>query len=225
MNIGIMAVDPGVKTGLVSCLLPIQVGTTWEALRAGRAVTSMTLDSKEEGRTGTGLVVGRFGWLEAGQEIAERWIEFRKREHASCGGHVYLVFEDWIARPGAGSDREGTASVWVMAAAMGFRRGLEAGYLDRCVVDGNSGGIGAIWQGASVAKGYATDKRLRGCERYVRGRPHERDAWRHVALAYANVVKELVRRQARNGQQAGVGVQWWEVVRKLNEGSTEGATR
>ena len=46
-RIGIMAVDPGVKSGIAAGVFTLEVASTWQALKWGDATWSKTIDSRE----------------------------------------------------------------------------------------------------------------------------------------------------------------------------------
>ena len=123
-----------------------------------------------------------------------------------------MVVEDYLLRKSGGwsAKREALAPVWIGGAMMGARRGRES--LNETIYERPAEGVTALWQPASAAKSYATDARLRLGGRYVRGRPHERDAWRHVALAYTKL---------RKAYKPGETNRWWEMIERARGASAK----
>ena len=129
-------------------------------------------------------------WIAQAREIVRRWTAFRV-ECARAGLPAYFVCEDFLLTRFKSSDRSGLYPVWVAAAIAGYRNGLADGY--------ELGGFGPaarveiFWQLPSQAQGYAIDERLKRWGLWVKGREHERDAWRHFAFFVANKDSQSMR--------------------------------
>lgn len=121
-------------------------------------------------------------WLKQAEEISRRWATFRAECHLA-GLPAYFVCEDFILTKFKSSDRSGLYPVWIAAAVMGYRTGLARAYEEGGF--GRAAPIEMTWQSPSQAKTYATDERLRSWGLWIKGREHERDAWRHFAYFVA----------------------------------------
>ncbi len=164
-KVAVMAVDPGVTTGVARGVFDLDMGSVRECIAAGLDLESFDVTGveREQGMT---LAI----------EFAD-WVFRANVEHGVPVGRVILVIEDWTPRlPLKSGARDVFYPVRVPALMEGFCG--QVGAFDSGL---------AVWQQPSVAKTFATDRRLRAVGLWVRGRDHQRDAWRHV-MAYLNGV-------------------------------------
>lgn len=163
MKRGILAIDPGGTTGIAWAEVDID-----EGIMSREHEGSRTVDGSEY----TQIV-----------EICHLWSIFYKRcvqEHRMPADQVDIVCEDFSPRPGRGHTDEGIMPVRLIWGIIGYRLGQLHEY-DR-------GGWGPayspdmIMQSASQAATFATDARLKSWGLWIRGREHERSAWRHLAF-------------------------------------------
>lgn len=138
-------------------------------------------------------------WLLQGRIISQRVASFRTYCHKK-GLPTYFVCEDFILKAFKTSERAQLYPVWVAAAVMGYRQGISDAY--------EAGGFGptapveAVWQQPSQAKTYATDERLRRWGYWIRGKEHERDAWRHAILFIASQRSTALRLARARGRSS-----------------------
>jgi hypothetical protein len=169
VNIGIFACDPGGATGLAwgICNPDVDFG---ESLLSRTSSGSMTIKGDVRAQI---------------RAIAEEWRKFYQhcvQEAMLPHNHVWYVCEDYIYHGGVNYSGESakisTALIW----------GVEGYRMGRADQWSNSHGHRkisvppVILQTASSASGYATDARLKNWGLWVKGRDHERSAWRHFAL-------------------------------------------
>lgn len=172
---GIFVVDPGGSSGLA-----------W-----GRVRDEGTVAERVAARTFEGSdTVSDPDWLVQARIISQRWFQFRAECHLA-GLPAYFVCEDFVLTRFKSSDKLGLYPVWVAASILGYRHGMADAY--------EAGGYGPAapvevhWQSPSAAKTYATDERLKSWGLWVRGREHERDAWRHFAYFIAHAPSQNLR--------------------------------
>jgi len=189
-----MGVDPGVTTGLAWGVFPVRGGIKYriEKRKKSGAVQLTHREVLEE-------VQGAWSpELAMGLVIARLWIEFAGR-CVEAGIRPVLVIENFVLRIGKGgtSDRSGLApvrvtaaietAVWLVVGEAGLSM-LGAERDDSLSWDGLAGEQW-LWtprmQTPSEAKGFATNERLKRWGLWEVGKPHARDAWRHVARALA----------------------------------------
>jgi hypothetical protein len=163
---GILAIDPGVTTGVARAVVDLSEGMVAECFSGALEKESWEVVG-DEGEQGLLLAnaVAAFVHDLSGYSYSSR----------AAGGMVTpdwsLVIEDWVPRlPLKSGKREVFYPVRVPQRMLG--RLEESGLFE---------GGGVAWQLASPAKRFATDARLRKWGVWVRGSDHQRDAWRHVA--------------------------------------------
>ena len=175
-NFGLFSVDPGGSSG-----------TAWGVFDCGgRKNTVMAaMDSKSFVNSDT--ITG--DEITQARAIAKRWSGFLDMCVNSLMlplGNVHLICEDWTLEPRFRSKgKDTTIPLRIIWALNGYRYG-QADEFDR-------NGWGPIYQPdmimqpVNLVKTYATDERLKmwGC--WIRGKEHERDAWRHIAYRIAKL--------------------------------------
>lgn len=171
-RIAILAIDPGQTTGVAAAFIP-KLETLKESLLAipkkdKKAVEVRGIDPNAE------VPTAEEDWIVHAQRLVTIMSRFEYRaliELQIPADDIHFVFEDFILR----RKRQGGAtgnltSIWVMAGAIAsFKHGRV----------GTSSPF--HYQQASLAKGFATNKRLKLWGLYEPGSEHKKDAWRHLA--------------------------------------------
>lgn len=163
---GVMAVDQGGSTGIAYGILDDTHESTLRKLELIELKESQTISGH---------------WSTQAVTIAENFSRFR----VLCGREfpqaipAYLVMEDFILTRFASSEREGIYPAWIGGAVHGYRLGMARAYEKGGW--GPAAEIGVTWQQPSEAMTFATDERLKSWGFWVRGKEHERDAFRHLA--------------------------------------------
>jgi hypothetical protein len=161
-----MAVDPGEHTGWATAIVPLEVRSS-ERLRGLRHLT-------------TGTIVG--DEVVQARVLVHIWTQFRHQSMLKYRARTHLVFEDFILISLDSSERSGISPVRVTAAFQGYRACLADDYILR------GGGMAPVdfapmhLQQPGEAKGAFPAPQLRKYGLWVRGKPHERDACRHLGL-------------------------------------------
>lgn len=183
---GIMAVDPGGTTGVVSGIVP-RGGSVKGILKRTRSRSAEQIKAAEL-RAGTTWSAD----LSVALALAERWEAFAKN-CLKLGIHPELVVEDFQLRQrnvdlmpvNVRSALEGV--LWMAGRVEADLRAGDA--FEPGAVNRRFGGVpgmefawAPIYQQPSEAKGYGTDARLRQWGLWERGMPHARDAWRHFGF-------------------------------------------
>jgi hypothetical protein len=110
-------------------------------------------------------------WIEQAREISgliDRFVFTANVEQSIALPNIHVVFEDFVLRRRQQGGATGDlTSVWVAAGTVAR--------IDRPVT----------WQMPSMAKGFATNERLKSWGLWEVGSEHKRDAWRHFAT-YVN---------------------------------------
>lgn len=174
---GVFAVDPGGSSGVAWGRLRDE-GTVAERFAAMPSEWSGSVTVKDA------------SWMTQARLISLRWINFRMA-CSKAGLPAYFVCEDFLLRSMVSSDREALYPVWIAAAIVGYRNGLLDGY--ELAGFGRSAPIEVVWQEASSAMTYATNERMKRWNLYLPGKPHENDAWRHLAYFVANKKSQNLR--------------------------------
>lgn len=167
--LAILAVDPGKTTGVAAAYVP-QLETLKDSLLAAthkKAKEVRGIDPEAEVPTSIE------DWLIHSRRIYNIMKQFEFTaiiENQIPAPNVHYVFEDFVLR----RKKEGGAtgnltSIWVMAGAIGR--------YDEGVVSS----LQIHYQQASLAKGKATNERLKMWGLYEPGSEHTKDAWRHLA--------------------------------------------
>lgn len=201
--VGVMGVDPGLKTGCSLGVYPADSG--WlvaerieYALARGWVASFEVVLDREDGRAAE---------LNAAEVIAREWTSFAftcavpsgadwvQNPVAPSGESVsrsagdtwqpceaVMVVEEWTPRlPLASAERDAMYPIRIAASLEGllYRRVSAA----PVVVSSGTATQGQrlVYQSPSYAKRFATDARLRDWGLWVVGSDHERDAHRHVA--------------------------------------------
>lgn len=162
-----MALDPGSHSGLAWGVVR-DVGMVRERVADRTDYGSMTIQGKDLDQVR--LIESEIRKFSGLCQILEH--EF------------YFVCEDFILTRFMSSDRSGLSSPRIASMLHGYRQGL----LDTCkkfIAEP----VQCTYQQPSDAMRYATDARLKDWGLWVRGREHERDAWRHWCLFIANRAK------------------------------------
>lgn len=168
MNVGIFAVDPGGSTGLAWGVFDphAEIG---ESLRGRMKAGSATV---------TGDIRPQI------RAISTRWQDFY-RECVQVGQmphtQVWYVCENFLYHGGSYAGDSAMISTALIWGVEGYRLGR---------ADQWSTGRGrrqvsvpdVVLQTAGDAQAFANDARLRDWGLWIRGKEHERSAWRHVAM-------------------------------------------
>lgn len=167
----VAAYDPGVTTGWARWFG--ELGAPEQGLRA--ALRAGKIEHGEAQTRDTNKFVD---WTsEAGLAInmiddTIKWMV--QNEFVSANDEMAFVFEDFILRPGPVSGkRSGLASVRMTC------------YMLTAIRDTHLLMPTIVPQSPSDAKGYMTDERLKALGWWARGKPHSRDALRHLATYVA----------------------------------------
>lgn len=172
---GVFVLDPGGSSGLAWGRVRDE-GTVAERLAAREWAGSDTLVDPD--------------WMTQARVISRQWANFRAACHRA-GLPAYFVCEDFILTHLGSSERTGLYPVWIAAAVVGYRNGMADAY--ELGGFGPAAPVDTVWQQPSQAKTYATDDRLKRWGLWVKGREHERDAWRHFAYFVANANSQRLR--------------------------------
>lgn len=164
--VSIMAIDPGMTTGVARGVFDLERGMVWGCMKHAMEAESFSVQGDEQ---------------EQAFALAQEWSEWHRDALMSGipSTAVQLVCENWTPRlPLRSGKREVFYPVRIPAAMEGYL----------------GGGLGTlpcdvIYQMPSDAMSFCTDKRLRACGRWVRGSTHQRDAWRHIALRLDALLK------------------------------------
>jgi hypothetical protein len=180
-NRAIMAMDPGGKTGVAWGIFDVNGKSPIEAIATRMEDGSCTVDGREEDQI---------------RELALLWRAWLRRcvaKHCMPEDSVELVIEDFQMRKGDWA--EGTDIILPVRVTWGLI-GYRLGQVDEYERGGWGPALAprVILQQPSQASTYATDDRLKRWGLWVRGREHERSAWRHVACRVNSIVRA---RQAR----------------------------
>lgn len=170
MNIGVFGCDPGGHTGLAWGIFDHRAkGGVAEALQTRMNAGSATVTGDERQQI---------------REVTEIWRSFYSacvRSALLPPDHVWLVFEDFIMRPGqTAGGRDSTIPLALIWGIEGYRMGRADEWSEN-----NRGPLhvpSLVLQTAGQASSFATAERLKEWDLWVRGREHERSAWKHVAL-------------------------------------------
>lgn len=171
-TVAICALDPGTTSGVARGVFDARPESVWEGLENG------TEDGTWE------------SWEEEGDPAVQAWSvmsefhDWSRKAAPYDGTTLLLVFEDFVVRLGAGasSKRELLDPVRVSSACEAL-----------CWTRGGLRWAHPVYQQPSRAMSFATDKRLRAHGLWTKGSTHQRDAIRHMALAYAISTKEVAR--------------------------------
>lgn len=174
---GIFSVDPGGHTGTAWGIFETKKKTVADALATRRAEGSTTYEGE---------------WWKQVAEISETWRGFLKfcvREEGLAPARVEFVCENFIQIPGlTAGGQDSTLPLLIIGGIYGYRLGELAEW------ERNGNGPVAvpsmILQPAGQASTYATGPRLREWGLWVRGREHERSAWKHIALRVATLQQQ-----------------------------------
>lgn len=167
-RLAILAVDPGRTTGIAAAYVPRRQ-TLKESLLAATHKKAVEVVGKRPGDEITYME----DWLLHSRRIYNIMKRFECAaliENEIPAYNIHFVFEDFVLR----RKREGGAtgdltSIWVMAGAIGR---YDEGVVSMLQIH---------YQQASLAKGKATNERLKLWGLYEPGSEHRKDAWRHLA--------------------------------------------
>lgn len=186
-KVGLFSVDPGGASGLA-----------WGIFDPYAKTFQKVLDSQEE--SGSDTTTGE--WYDQIPEIGWRWRQFFEMCVFEAGlpvDRVELVMEDFIMIPGSHvGGIDDTLSARIIGGLVGYRMGA-LGEWERW-----GGGPVAmsnlVLQGANQASTFATGTRLKEWGIWVKGREHERSAWKHIALRLNKIhTQALARRRGQSG--------------------------
>jgi len=132
--------------------------------------------------------------------ITEFWVRFYREcvfEGCMPPESVEFVCEDFIQRPGSSGGKEGQSPIRVMWGVEGYRMGRADEYKGR-KINAKSKILAPrmILQTPSDAAAFGKSERLKDWGCWVKGREHERAAWKHVGLRVARVQRVLLARNA-----------------------------
>lgn len=173
MNIGIFSCDPGGATGLAWGIFdPFAQGGMAEVIATRMNDGSATVTGDERTQI---------------REVSELWLAFyRQCVRSAClpPGQVRFVCENFIIKPGqTGGGKDMSISTSIIWGVEGYRMGRADEWKEHR--RGKLVMPPMVLQLANQASTYATNQRLKDWNLWVKGREHERSAWRHVALYLA----------------------------------------
>ena len=164
----IMAIDPGISTGVAWGLFETEGTTVRE---------SMTTKQK----SGSTTIIGTE--MEQAKALYELWHQFKigaVQQHGIAPDDVELIIEDFSLFPGGhAGGKEGVAPARVGWAFEGYRQGRAAKYRNDKHISP------AIWQ---LPNALRNRKLLKKWDCWIRGREHERAAWCHVGERLRKVI-------------------------------------
>jgi hypothetical protein len=168
LNVGIFSCDPGGATGLAWGVFDpnVEIG---ESLRGRMKAGSATIEGDIRSQI---------------REISGKWQEFYK-ECVQVGllphDKVWYVCENFIYSGGSYQGESAMISTALIWGVEGYRMGRAdqwaAGHGRRKIVVPQ-----VVLQNPGDASAFAKDARLREWGLWIRGKQHERSAWRHLAL-------------------------------------------
>jgi hypothetical protein len=171
-EVGIFSVDPGGHSGVAWGIFDTSPKTIAGALATKRADGSETYEGD---------------WHKQVAEISEQWRTFLKtcvHEEGLSPEQVEFVCENFIQIPGlTAGGTDSTLPLLIIGGIYGYRLGALAEWERN--ENGPAAAPSMILQLAGQASTFATGQRLREWGLWVRGREHERSAWKHVALRIA----------------------------------------
>jgi hypothetical protein len=175
-NRGIFALDPGGHSGIamgifdVSPLAPVE-----EIMQKGINMNSATVEGDE---------------YEQIKLISTYWSTFYADcVHSGCMDPELIEFvcEDFVQRPGGSGGKEGQSPIRVMWGVEGYRLGRADEWRGRKKSKVKVYAPRMILQTPGDAAAFGAGDRLRDWGCWVRGREHERSAWRHVGLRVGRI--------------------------------------
>jgi hypothetical protein len=169
-GLAILAIDPGRTSGVAAAYVP-RLGTLKDSLRAAthkKAIEVKGIDLHAE------IPTNEEDWVIHARRLQNIINKFSFRALLDAGywpEDIHVVFEDFVLRRKKQGGATGNlTSVWVMAGAI-------ASFKNSVV----SSPANFHYQQASLAKGKATNARLKQWGLYEPGSEHCKDAWRHLA--------------------------------------------
>lgn len=166
--VAIMAIDPGVTTGVACGVFDLGLGSVADCLRGGVLCSSYCVGGP--GSSEISQALDLYGdwrrWREAVGVLGGRGRA--ALDMAEC---CQLVCEDWTPRLPL---KSGKREVFYPVRVPAMLEGLLVSGVGACSVD-------VVYQMPGMAISYCTDERLRRWGKWVKGSTHRRDAWRHVA--------------------------------------------
>jgi len=184
-NRGVFALDPGGSSGLAMGVFDVSPSTPIdESLRRGLNKQSVTVEGDE---------------YEQIKLISDFWMTFyRDCVHGGMmdPSTIEFVCEDFIQRPGGSGGKEGQSPIRVMWGVEGFRMGRAAEFRGRHKSKAKILAPRMILQTPSDAAAFGSSERLKNWGCWVKGREHERAAWKHVGLRVARVQRVQLARNA-----------------------------
>lgn len=169
-----MAMDPGGTTGVAWGIFDLS-DTIAHALRTKRRAGSESFKGDP---------------VDQIHPLAKLWGEFRNLCHFTYGipvDQIDLVIEDWIVRPKVVlTGHTPVLPVMISWGVIGYRMGARDEYENN--YRGPTAPLEVIWQQPGPAMNLGTSARLKSWDCWPVGRPHEREAWCHVALRIATLL-------------------------------------
>lgn len=186
-HIAIMAIDPGLHTGIAQGVFPCLPDVVGKMLVKDILKEGLFMSAKEivEDEKKAGWEIG------AAIEIVRAWKQFKKETgNWKSAGHLIkyaLVMESWQVRlPMRTANRVVMSPARIAAAVEGL---LASPLSSREQATDNDSWESVKYQSPADAKQYATDARLKAWGLWVVGSDHARDANRHMTLALLNETK------------------------------------
>ena len=173
--IGIFAIDPGGHTGVAFGAFDEKSESLYDALADKRDANSVTYEG-DPGRQA--------------RQIASLWRTFYRvcvEVHEIDPSRVYFVCEDFQLGPNTPPGSDILLACKVAWATWGYRLGRADEFEARDWWP--LGPLATHWQLSSQAMNFASDARLKRWGLWVKGKDHERAAWRHLAYFLNGFIK------------------------------------
>ena len=177
----IFAVDPGGSTGIAWGTFYKDAMTVEEALATRIGSGQLTVEDTDRNQV---------------VSITQKWRGLYKSwvgmgiDPSEC----YMVIESFVLGPKTPSGKDPLRAINIGQGIYYYRLG-QAHEHDRWNCP--TAPVIVYWQTPAQASGYAKDARLKDWGVWIKGKDHERSAWRHAALRIALVQQQLRHRPAR----------------------------
>lgn len=172
--VAIFAIDPGGSTGVAMGYFDTSPGSIYQVLKNPNPKDSFT-------QVGTPLVQAR--------QLFRHWRNFYASAliHEIPVGNCWMVIEDFALSPNAAPGKDILLATQVAHMLLGYRYGA-ADEFERSHANPIHP-MQVAWQTPAEAKSFVSDVRLKRWGLWVKGKQHERDAYRHLALFLNGMIK------------------------------------